>query len=76
MILRIVTEWKDGTRHESTVSTNAARARYLMAAHKSTDGASWPLREVKNGYQYDTPRQYCGNAGGSTTTVTLERGWA
>lgn len=76
MTIRVITEWKNGTRHEVTTSTNASRARYLMAARRAADSAHWPLKEIKNGYQYDTPRQYTGNAGGCTTTVTLERGWA
>ena len=76
MILRVITEWKNGTRHETTTNTDARRGRYLLASMRAADGAHWPLKDVKNGYQYDTPRQYTGNAGGCTTTVTLERGWA
>jgi hypothetical protein len=76
MVIRIISKWADGSQHESKITTDASRARYLMAARRAADSAHRSLREVKNGYQYDTPRQYTGNAGGCTTTVTLERGWA
>lgn len=76
MILRIITEYKNGTRHESTINTDAKRGRYLMASWRAADGTLHTLREIKNGYQFDTPKQYTGKAGGCTTTVTLERGWA
>jgi len=75
MILRTVIEWKNGSRWEDAINTDASRGRYLLASHRAADGAYWPLREVKNGYQFDTPKHYTGNAGGCTTTVTLERGW-
>jgi hypothetical protein len=76
MVIRIINKWADGSQHESKITTDASRARYLMAARRAADGAHWPLKDVKNGYQYETPRHYCGNAGKCVTTVTLERGWA
>jgi hypothetical protein len=76
MVIRIVTTWNNGTRRETTTNTDAQRGRYLFASMKAHDSAQHALRYVKNGYQYDTPRQYTGTAGAATTTVTLERGWA
>ena len=75
MVLRIITEWKNGQRHQAATNTTAQTGRYLLASMRTQDGAHFPLREVKNGYQYDTPHQYCGSSGAATTTVTLERGW-
>ena len=76
MIIRTILQWADGTRHESTITASASRARYLMNARRSSDAAYRPLKDIKNGYQYETPRQNCGKAGKCITTVTLERGWA
>ena len=76
MVLRTVIEWKNGLRQEFTTNTDAQRGRYLMAASRSTDSALHRIREVKNGYQYDTPKCNTFPAVGCTTTVTLERGWA
>jgi hypothetical protein len=76
MILRTVKVFGDGTRQEYTTNTSAQRGRYLMASNKAQDAARYTLRNVKNGYQYDTPRCNTYPHVGCTTTVTLERGWA
>lgn len=75
MVLRTVVGWKNGCRQEFTTNTDAQRGRYLMAAIRSADSALHRIREVKNGYQYDTPKCNTFPAVGCTTTVTLERGW-
>jgi hypothetical protein len=76
MILRTVKVFGDGTRQEYTTNTSAQRGRYLMASNKAQDAARYTLRNVKNGYQYDTPRCNSYPHVGCITTVTLERGWA
>lgn len=75
MVLRTVIEWKNGYRQEYTTATDAKRGRYLMASMRAADSALHSLREVKNGYQYDTPSCNTFPPVGCTTTVTLERGW-
>ena len=76
MVIRIITEWKNGKRQENTINSDAQRGRYLFASRKVTDSAHYLIRDIKNGYQYDTPSCNTFPYGGCTTTVTLERGWA
>ena len=76
MVLKVVNKWANGTKEVLTTNTDAQRGRYLFCARKIADGSQWPLKAIKNGYQYESTRQYTGKAGKCITTVTLERGWA
>lgn len=71
MVLRTITEWKNGVRQEFHVNTDASRGRYLLNSIGAYPHMN--MRKVKNGFQYDTTSA---NGGPCTTTVTLERGWA
>ena len=73
MILTIRNEWANGSTHETKSNYTASRGRYALASMKAA--VQFPTTDTENGFEYETPRQYCGNAGKCTTTITLTRGW-
>lgn len=73
MILTIRNEWADGSTHETKNNYTASRGRYALASMMTA--VQFPTTDIENGFEYETPRQYSGNAGKCKTTVTLTRGW-
>ena len=73
MILTIRNEWADGSTHETKSNCTASRGRYIFASMRTA--VQFPITNIENRFEYETPRQYCGKAGKCKTTVTLTRGW-
>lgn len=73
MILTIRNEWADGSTHETKSNYTASRGRYIFASMRTA--VQFPITNIENGFEYETPMQYCGNACKCKTTVTLTRGW-
>jgi hypothetical protein len=73
MILTIRNEWANGSTHEMKSNYTASQGRYVLASMRTA--VQFPTTDIENGFEYVTPRQYCGNAGKCKTTVTLTRGW-
>jgi len=73
MILTIKDEWANGSTHTIRNNYGAARGRNILASMRSS--VQWKTEDIPNGFEYETPSQYCGNAGKCKTTVTLTRGW-
>ena len=73
MVLTIRKEWANGSTHEMKSNYTASRGRYVLASMKA--GVQFSTTDIENGFEYETPRQYCGKAGKCTTTITLTRGW-
>ncbi len=76
MILRVINEWKDGTRQEFTSNYGASTGRYKLACMATADKTYHrdTFKDIERGYQYvsNNPYKYKNPC---TTTVTLERGW-
>ena len=73
MVLTIRNEWANGSTHETKSNYTASRGRYMLLSIRSS--VQWKTEDIPNGFEYETPSQYCGNAGKCKTTVTLTRGW-
>ena len=73
MILTIRNKWANGSTHETKSNYTASRGRYMLSSIRSS--VKWKTEDIPNGFEYETPSQYCGNAGKCKTTVTLTRGW-
>ena len=73
MILAIKDEWANGSTHTTRNNYSASRGRNILASMRSS--VQWKTEDIPNGFEYETPSQYCGNAGKCKTTVTLTRGW-
>ena len=73
MVLTIRKMWADGSTHETKSNYTASRGRYIFASMRTA--VQFPITNIENGFEYETPRLYCGNAGKCKTTVTLTRGW-
>lgn len=73
MIMTIRNEWADGSIHETKNNFTASRGRYIFASMRTA--VQFPITNIENGFEYETPMQYCGNACKCKTTVTLTRGW-
>lgn len=76
MILRIINEWKDGTRQESADNYGVSTGRYKLACMTTLAKTYHPdtFKNIERGFQYvsNNPYKYKNPC---TTTVTLERGW-
>ena len=73
MVLTIKQEWANGTTHTTKHNYTASRGRYQLSSMRSA--VQFKVEEYPNGFKYETPSHYCGNAGKCTTYVTLTRGW-
>ena len=73
MIMTIRKMWADGSSHETKSNYTASRGRYILSSMRRA--VQFTTTDIENGFEYETPSLYCGNAGKCKTTVTLTRGW-
>jgi len=76
MVLNFINEWENGSRHEEHINTTASNGRRRMRAIRNYPYSTYTnVKDIPNGFQYETPSHLCGSAGKCITTVTLTRGW-